>query len=167
MLSLRFSNHVTISAFTHSALQQFFRAPVAQWIEHQTTDLGVTGSTPVGRTINSVVVHIVPIPLVIGHKRFCSDMRLIHVFALTVPRSPSCQPVTRSYLAWQLRFDRIDCNIPESVSAVGILKCIHSGISSFTKATTKATTNDDNVKGRTFKTTDYLPASRFFCTHNC
>jgi hypothetical protein len=26
------------------------RAPVAQWIEHQTTDLGVTGSSPVGRT---------------------------------------------------------------------------------------------------------------------
>ena len=26
-------------------------APVAQWIEHQTTDLGVTGSSPVGRAI--------------------------------------------------------------------------------------------------------------------
>jgi hypothetical protein len=37
----------------------------------------------------------------------------------------------------------------------------------FTKATPKATTNEDNVKGRTFETTDYLPASRFFCTSNC
>ncbi len=31
-------------------------APVAQWIEHQTTDLGVTGSSPVGRTKPSSLV---------------------------------------------------------------------------------------------------------------
>ena len=29
-------------------------APVAQWIEHQTTDLGVGGSSPSGRTIYQV-----------------------------------------------------------------------------------------------------------------
>ena len=28
---------------------QVSHAPVAQWIEHQTTDLGATGSSPVGR----------------------------------------------------------------------------------------------------------------------
>jgi hypothetical protein len=32
----------------------FSNAPVAQWIEHQTTDLGVTGSSPVGRTTESI-----------------------------------------------------------------------------------------------------------------
>ena len=30
-------------------------APVAQWIEHLTTDQKVTGSSPVGRTIQSLL----------------------------------------------------------------------------------------------------------------
>ena len=38
----------------HSELSTVLEvAPVAQWIEHQTTDLGVTGSSPVGRAINT------------------------------------------------------------------------------------------------------------------
>ena len=42
------SNHSTLT----SALTYFSYAPVAQWIEHQTTDLGATGSSPVWRTTN-------------------------------------------------------------------------------------------------------------------
>ena len=37
----------------HSELITSSEAPVAQWIEHQTTDLGVGGSSPSGRTNKS------------------------------------------------------------------------------------------------------------------
>jgi hypothetical protein len=39
--------HTILMCLTHAS-----EAPVAQWIEHQTTDLGVGGSSPSGRTIN-------------------------------------------------------------------------------------------------------------------
>ena len=38
--------------------EQSIYAPVAQWIEHLTTDQEVTGSTPVGRAISLPVVLV-------------------------------------------------------------------------------------------------------------
>lgn len=45
--------------FPAKLISTFF-APVAQWIEHLTTDQEVTGSTPVGRT--NITVHAAQAP---------------------------------------------------------------------------------------------------------
>ncbi len=59
------------SAAIPTSAMTLFRAPVAQWIEHQTTDLGVTGSTPVGRaTFHSLSCHSLP---TINQEGSCKD----------------------------------------------------------------------------------------------
>ena len=40
----------------NSELVTSSEAPVAQWIEHQTTDLGVGGSSPSGRTTQNLFI---------------------------------------------------------------------------------------------------------------
>ena len=45
----KMAHNISSDEVTSLSDRHLSHAPVAQWIEHQTTDLGVTGSTPVGR----------------------------------------------------------------------------------------------------------------------